>query len=114
VIGQIVIAGQAQHRHRRCAEHLAHPAITVGVVLHQVAGQQDAVGAMAATLSVRDGRLQRGQRGHATQAAVRFTEQVQVGKLNETDRLHRATSTRYIMGRQNSYRDRSNRGPVKR
>ncbi len=88
VVGQVVIAGQAQHRDLRCAEDVPDPAIAVRVVLHQIAGQQDAVRAAAAALRIRDRRLQSRQRRHAAQAAGGVTEQVHVGELDEADGLH--------------------------
>ena len=58
VVGQVVIAGQAQHRDLRCTEEMVDPAIAIRVVLHQIARQQDAVRPAAAPLRIGDGRLQ--------------------------------------------------------
>jgi hypothetical protein len=89
VIREIVIARQAQHRHARGAEHVAHPAITLGVVLHQVACQQHAVSTVTAALGIGNRGLQGRQARNATQAPARLAEQVQIAELNETNRLHR-------------------------
>jgi deoxyxylulose-5-phosphate synthase len=88
VIGQIVIARQAQHRNLGRAEQMPDPAIAFGVVLHEVARQQDAVRAAAAALPVGNCRLQCRQRRHAAQAAGGIAEQVHIGVLDETDGLH--------------------------
>ena len=91
VVGQVVIAGQAQHRHLGCTEDVPEPAVAVRIVLHQIAGQQDAVRAAAAALRVGDSRLQCRQRRYAAQAAGGIAEQVHVGVLNEADGLHRSS-----------------------
>ena len=88
VIGKVVIARQAQHRNLGRAEQMADPAIPFGVVLHEVARQQDAVRAAAAALRLGNSRLQCRQRRYAAQAARGVAEQVHIGVLDETDGLH--------------------------
>jgi hypothetical protein len=88
VIRQIVIAGETHHRNLGSAEHMANPAITLGIVLDEIAGQQNAIGIVAAAARIGDRSLQGRQARDAAKASARLAEEVHIGELYEAKGLH--------------------------
>ena len=85
---EIVIAGNAQHRFAEAREQAPEMFVAAGVVLHQVAGDQDGIahGDMARRVSER--ALQRLVGIHATQRARDVAKQVGVRELDDSDCTH--------------------------
>ena len=88
MIRQIVISSQTQNGNVRLAKDLSNLAVALGIVLHQVTGQQDAVQARVASKRIGDRRLQSRQTCHASQSSGGIAEEVQVAELQEPNGSH--------------------------
>jgi hypothetical protein len=87
--GDVVIARQAIHWQPGFRHHDAEMAVAARLVVHDVAGYQQCVVALAAIERMRQYRAQRCQRRNAAQRAQRVRKQVRVGDMQQADvRVH--------------------------
>src|SRR5882672_4548183 len=89
----IMVAGYAIHRNAERGEHLAKSRVAIGVVLHQIAGREDAVTGPMTGARVLDYGEKRRVRCDTAQLAVGITIQMRVRELYETHAAHFGAST---------------------
>jgi predicted O-methyltransferase YrrM len=92
LVGDIVVAGDQQHRCAEVVEGQLEAAVGFGVVLHEVAGDGDRVGGQVAAARQRKAGLEAWQRAHAAQAGAGVRHQVGVGELQQSDHSRHRTS----------------------
>ena len=85
---EIVIAGNAQHRLAEAREEAAEVFVAAGVVLHEVAGDEDGIADGEMARRVGERALERFEGIHPTQRSGDVAKQMGVRELDDSDCTH--------------------------